>query len=131
MSVTQSQHMPQLTNGDRLTRDEFEFRYRGLPRAKKAELLEGAVFMPSPVRIAAHGQPHAVLVTWATVYAGSTPGLIVGDNATIRLDNHNEPQPDVLLMVEPEAAGQARIDEDDYIDGAPELIAEVAASTVR
>ena len=130
MSVIRPQHVPQLANGDRLTRDEFEGRYRGLPRAKKAELLDGEVFMPSPVRIVAHGQPHALLVTWLTVYAGNTPDAIVGDNATIRLDNHNEPQPDGLLMISPDAGGQAQVDEDGYVDGAPELIGEVAASTV-
>lgn len=122
--------VPPLESGDRLTREEFERRYHAMPDVKKAELIEGEVYMPSPVRIATHGQPHAVLITWATVYAGSTPRLIVGDNSTIRLDSRNEPQPDVLLMIEPEAAGQARIDDDGYVDGAPELIAEVAASTV-
>src|SRR5437763_3848851 len=80
-----------LENGDRLTRDEFERRYHAMPDLKKAELIEGEVYMSSPVRIAYHGQPHAVLVTWATVYAGSTPRLIVGDNSTVRLDGHNEP----------------------------------------
>jgi Uma2 family endonuclease len=119
-----------LQTGDRLSREVFEDRYRGLPRPKKAELLEGEVFMPSPVRVIEHGHPHAYLMAWLTVYAGQTTEVIVADNSTIRLDNHNEPQPDGLLMINPAAGGQARIDEDGYIDGAPELVAEVSASTV-
>ena len=39
-----------LENGDRLTRAEFERRYAAMPRLKKAELIEGIVYVPSPVR---------------------------------------------------------------------------------
>ena len=56
--------------------------------------------MSSPVRIDSHGMPHAVLVTWAGNYQAFSPGIIIGDNATIRLDLDNEPQPDVCLMIE-------------------------------
>lgn len=42
----------------------------------------------------------------------------------------NEPQPDAVLLINPQAGGQARLSEDDYIEGAPELIIEVAASSV-
>ena len=37
-----------LENGDRLTRAEFERRYDAMPHVKKAELIEGEVYMPSP-----------------------------------------------------------------------------------
>ena len=50
--------IPPLENGDRLTRDEFERRYDAMPHVKKAELIEGEVYMPSPVRHSQHGHPH-------------------------------------------------------------------------
>ena len=57
--VTVTQEIPLLENGDRLTRPEFERRYAAMPQVKKAELIEGIVYMPSPVRVRQHGRPHA------------------------------------------------------------------------
>jgi Uma2 family endonuclease len=119
--------VPPLENGDRLTRAEFERRYAAMPTKIKAELVEGVVYMASAVRARSHGLPHSELVTWAGVYSVHTPGVSGYDNTTIRLDLDNEPQPDVCLMIE--HSGQARIDEDDYIEAAPEFAAEVAASS--
>lgn len=122
--------IPALENGDRLTRAEFERRYDAMPNLKKAELIEGVVFMPSPVRLRQHGQPHAHVLGWLTVYQAATPGVLVAGEASARLDLDNEPQPDGLLLIDPEYGGQARISDDDYIEGAPELVAEVASSSV-
>jgi Uma2 family endonuclease len=119
----------QLENGDRLTRTEFERRYHAMPHVKKAELIEGRVYMPSPVRARKHGKPHAIIVGWLFNYCEATPGIELLDNPTVRLDEDNEPQPDVCLRIEETAGGQSRIAEDDYIEGAPELIVEVAASS--
>jgi Uma2 family endonuclease len=121
--------IPPLENGDRLTRTEFERRYDAMPGLKKAELIEGEVYMPSPVRYAGHSQPHSRLGTWLGIYELDTPGVEAGDNGTIRLDLDNEPQPDAFLIIRPERGGQARISEDDTIAGAPELVAEVASSS--
>jgi Uma2 family endonuclease len=121
--------VPPLEPGDRLTRTEFERRYTAMPHLKKAELIEGIVYMPSPVRLKRHSNPHFHLVTWLGVYQSQTPGVIGGDNSTARLDLDNEPQPDALLMIDPECGGQARISDDDYIEGAPELVAEIASSS--
>jgi Uma2 family endonuclease len=121
--------VPPLENGDVLTRAEFERRYEAMPQLKKAELIEGVVYVPSPVRYRAHSQPHIHLATWLGLYEAGTPGIEAGDNATVRLDLDNEPQPDALLFIDPACGGQARIDADDYIAGAPELVAEVAASS--
>lgn len=85
--------------------------------------------MPSPVRVAAHGRPHAALQGLLVVYAAHTPGVSVADNATVRLDLDNEFQPDVVMLIAPEAGGSSRTSDDDYIEGAPELVAEVAASS--
>jgi Uma2 family endonuclease len=121
---------PPLENGDHLTRSEFERRYAAMPHLKKAELIEGRVYVGSPVRLRSHGQPHGIAVTWLNVYAAATPGTLVADNATVRLDRDNEPQPDAFLMILPECGGQALLDVDDYVSGAPELVVEVTASTV-
>ena len=85
--------------------------------------------MPSPVRLNRHGRPHLHLVTWLGIYEGATPGIIAADNASTRLDLDNEPQPDAVLLIEPDHGGQARIGPDDYVEGAPELVAEVASSS--
>src|SRR3954469_22628621 len=84
--------VPPLENGDRLTRDEFERRYDAMPHLKKAELIEGVVFMPSPVRHDKHGRQHFRLVAWLGNYEAMTPGIEGSDNATARLDVINEPQ---------------------------------------
>ncbi len=119
---------PTLENGDRLTRCEFERRYAARPELKKAQLIEGAVYMPSPVSTA-HAEPHAMIQTVLLVYAASTPGVRGYDNATVRLDLDNEPQPDILLRLESKAGGRSQVSDDDYIEGAPELVVEVAASS--
>src|SRR2546423_9021201 len=93
--------IPPLENGDTLTRAEFERRYEAMPHLKKAELIEGVVYVPSPVRLRRHGQPNAELVTWLGVYRAATPGVMVADNTTARLDVDNEPQPDGLLLIDP------------------------------
>jgi hypothetical protein len=124
------ENRPPFQAGDRLTRFEFERRYNAYPEVKKAELIEGVVYMPSPVRISQHGSPHFNLIGWLNLYLMVTPGLVGVDNATVRLDLENEVQPDALVYLEPELGGQAYVGEDGYLEGAPEFIAEIAASTV-
>ena len=119
--------IPTLENGDRLTRIEFENRY-SKSNIKKAELIEGIVYMASPLRITKHGEPHASIMGWLLLYRAATPGVQLGDNSTVRLDGDNEPQPDALLRIE--NGGKSIISEDGYVEGAPELIVEIAASTV-
>lgn len=124
-----TERVPELVAGDRLTRDEFERRYLAMPRLKKAELIEGVVYVPSPVRHAAHSGPHGLLITWLGTYLASTSGVELGVEGTVRLDLDNEPQPDALLRIAPAAGGQSTTSADDYVEGAPELVAEVTAST--
>ncbi len=115
-----------LENGDRLNRDEFERRYTA-SNIKKAELIEGIVHVASPLRFTPHGKPHSNIITWLGTYQASISGLEVGIEPTVRLDRDNEPQPDAVLF---RVGGNAQVDTDGYITGAPELIAEIAASTV-
>jgi Uma2 family endonuclease len=121
--------IPPLRHGDRLSRDEFERRYHAMPHINKAELLEGVVYMPSPVS-EAHAAPHFDLIGWLALYRFATPGVTGGDNGTIRLDLKNEPQPDAFLRILASHGGQAHVSSDGYVEGSPELVAEVAVSSV-
>ena len=98
---------PPLEPGDRLTAREFERRYRAMPHLKKAELVEGVVYMPSPVHVG-HAVAHSFAVGWLAVYVATTPGVQLADNATLRLDPDNTVQPDVLLRLEPACDGRSR-----------------------
>lgn len=120
--------LPELHNGDVLTRDEFEQRYEAMPLVKKAELIEGVVYMPTPVGDA-HSWSHGQIMAWLGVYCAATPGVRMNDNATVRLDTDNEAQPDALVRIVADKLGRSHVNEDDYIEGAPELIVEVAHSS--
>jgi Uma2 family endonuclease len=122
--------LPPLENGDRLNRYEFERRYSAMPNLKKAELIEGVVYMAAALRFRSHAEPHGHLLIWLGSYKVATPGLALGDTSTVRLDSENEPQPDAVLLIEEQTGGQSRISLDDYVEGAPELVAEIAASSV-
>ena len=117
-----------LEAGDDLTREEFHRRYLARPDIKKAELIDGVVYVPSPVRSRPHGQPHALVVTWLGVYRSITPEVNLEDNTTVYLDDRVEVQPDACLW-RPEPGGP-RLNEDGYIEGAPQLIVEISASSV-
>src|SRR5262249_14942366 len=118
-----------LEPGDHLTRDEFERRYDAMPGLKKAELIEGVVHVPSPVRWGRHAFPHALVIGWLIQYEELTPGTHTGDNGSTRPAPANEPQPDAALVILPSHGGQARFSDDDYLVGAPELVFEVSASS--
>jgi Putative restriction endonuclease len=118
-----------MESGDCLSRDEFERRYQAMPHLNKAELIEGAVHLPSPVRTDVHGIPHTALMWWLQSYQLATPGVFVADNSTLRIDLENVFQPDGLMMIDAALGGQARVDADGYISGAPELVGEVSATT--
>ncbi|PZV15945.1 MAG: Uma2 family endonuclease [Pseudanabaena sp.] len=109
-----------------MNRDEFERRYTA-SNIKKAELIEGIVQVASPLSFTTHGKPHSNIITWLGTYQAAIAGLEVGVEPTVRLGDDNEPRPDAFLF---RIGGNAQIDADGYITGAPELIAEIAASTV-
>lgn len=118
---------PPLENGDKLSRAEFERRYHAMPGLKKAELIEGMVYIAPPVRLNKHARPHARMIGWLGQYEDATPGVQTCDNATVRLDLDNEPQPDALLRIAHRGGSDAT--EDDYLAGAPELVVEIASSS--
>jgi Uma2 family endonuclease len=116
-----------LEAGDHLTREEFHRRYCARPDIKKAELIDGVVYMPSPVRLDQHGEPHGLVVTWLGVYLSQASGVRLGDNTTVYLDEKAEVQPDAFLLRP--GPGGPRMTEDGYVEGAPQLAVEVSAST--
>ena len=118
--------IPPLENGDRLTRDEFERRYSAMPDVK-AELIDGRVYMPSPVHHQNHGEPHFRVIVWLGFYAAATPVVEGGDNSSLQLDWHSEPQPDVLLRLK--SGGGSCIGDSGMLQGPPEFVAEVASSS--
>ncbi len=117
-----------LEAGDCMTREEFHRRYLARPDIKKAELIDGVVYVSSPVRSRHHGRPHALVVGWLAVYVALTPGVFLDDNTTVYLDDRGEVQPDACLWRAEQ--GGPRLTEDDYLEGAPQLVVEVAASSV-
>ncbi|HEY5313767.1 MAG TPA: Uma2 family endonuclease [Pirellulales bacterium] len=120
--------VPPLETGDCLARPEFERRYEAMPWLKKAELIDGVVYVGSPVGIL-HAEADARLTGLLGMYAAHTPGVQCAGNATLRLDMLNEVQPDSLLRLA--AGGRSRVEpEKQYLEGSPELVAEVAASSV-
>jgi Uma2 family endonuclease len=121
--------IPPLENGDRLNRYDFERRSNAMPNLKKAELIEGVVYMAAAMRFRSHGQPHGNIMGWLWTYKVATLGVELGDNPTVRLDLDNQPQPDAVLLIEERCGGQARLSDDDYVEGPPELVAEIAASS--
>ncbi len=84
--------------------------------------------MPSPVSDR-HSRQHFSAIVWLGNYLLATPGVLGHDSGTLRLDLENEPQPDVFLRIPSELGGRSR-NEGEYIAGAPELIAEIAVSSV-
>jgi len=129
MAIPNLDLVPPLENGDRLSQPEFHRRYLATPEDFRAELVEGVVYVSSPVRIDQHSEPVASIVGWLTTYAIATPGARVATDGTVIIDDRNEVQPDAMLWLPRTAGGRAILRPDDYLSGAPELVAEVAASS--
>jgi Uma2 family endonuclease len=123
-----SESVPLLVNGDRMTQPEFHRRYQAYPEDEKFELIGGIVYLASPLR-RSHGNRHPQLSLALALYGAKTPGLEVLDNTTTILGEESEPQPDLALRILREFGGRSKEDEDDYIVGPPELVAEVAYSS--
>jgi hypothetical protein len=119
-----------LQSGDRLTLEEFERRYDAMPDLKKAELIEGVVYVGSPVS-QDHGGPHLSFATLFGWYSWATPGVLGGDNTTLQLDPNNMVQPDAFLAIESKYGGRSRLGADRYIVGGPEVIGEIAVTSAN
>ena len=127
MPMTAPVLTPPLRDGDRLTSDEFMRRWEAMPDLKHAELIDGIVYMSSPLS-RNHSNYHAPLIGWLTNYVANTPGCWADLECTWLMGDRNVPQPDCALLILPEHGGQSR-EEGDYPAGAPELVVEVAVSS--
>jgi Uma2 family endonuclease len=116
---------PVLERGDFLTREEFLRRWEGMPEVKRAELIGGVVYMPSPLG-REHGSMDLKVAGWLAVYVAATPGCDALSNATW-LMRDDAPQPDTSLYVLPEYGGPSRMS-GRLIEGVPEFVAEVCGS---
>ncbi len=121
-----SAHSP-LASGDHLTRAEFETRAAALPDHVKVELLDGEVYLSTSTK-ADHGDAHALMTCWLGHYSYATPRTKVSCRTTLRLDEISQPQPDVVLRIVPEAGGHSSVDDEGYLRGPAELVAEIATS---
>jgi Uma2 family endonuclease len=117
-----------LENGEFMHSREFLRRYERMPQVKKAELIEGVVYMGSPVSVR-HAKPDNLIQLWLGAYASHHPETEALTNATVILDAENTFQPDALLRRLTEHGGLSRVNEDGYLAGPPELIAEIASSS--
>jgi Uma2 family endonuclease len=117
-----------LHNGDRMTQTEFHRAYEGYSDDVKFELIQGTVYMASPLRCE-HARRHVQVSTLLERYESKTPGVELLDNATTILGPKSEHQPDLALRVLSEYGGQSRETAKGYIEGPLEFIVEIASST--
>ena len=118
-----------LENGEHLSVVEFLARYEVAKDLKKCQLIEGTVYMPSPVRADAHAEPDSLIQFWLASYAYSRTGLKTYPNATLLLDQENAPQPDGILCTTPKPKHRVWLNQRGYLCGSPELVCEISAST--
>ncbi len=115
--------------GERLSRDEFFERWERLPDLKRAELIGGIVYMPSPLS-KRHSSGECLCIYCVRHYSAHTVGCESGCHASWFM-LEDMPQPDAFLCISPKHGGQSGMDRNnrDYPEGAPELIIEVCVSS--
>lgn len=127
-AVPTRKRVPPLHAGDHLSVDEFERRYQAMPHVNKAELIEGVVYLPS-CDSADHAAARFDVLGWLGYYRAFTPGVRGAAHSMLRFEfGLHRPQPAALLRILPNHGGQSQV-KDRYIIGAPELTAEVSASS--
>jgi Uma2 family endonuclease len=122
--------IPWLNNGDHMGAAEFMRRYEAMEEAgdhTRAELINGVVYFMMPVHFSAHGKSDSILQQWLAHYSTFVPNVEHASNATVKLGRKDVSQPDGFLW--DRSADNARLSNDDYLEGAPELVAETSASS--
>ena len=128
---TRAQSIPQLVDGEYLDQPTFHARYEAMPPETRAELVGGKVcIMSSPV-LSRHWRSHSYMATWLGTFQARAPVVEAMDNGTTILGIGGEVQPDGGLRLLPEYGGRTIEDADGYIEGGPELLVEVAVSSVN
>lgn len=119
--------IPPLENGDLLHSCEFLRRYDRMPELKKAELVNGQVFMGHHVLASLHGAPHGMVSMLLGYFSAYTPGTTSYSRPTLVVDEGNVFQPDCVLCIN--NSGRTWANEDDLLCGAPELVFEVSVGS--
>jgi len=136
----QPEAIPPLRDGDRMDVDEFLRRYAADPVVHSAELLQGVVHITRwrevhngkemivpPISAGGHATPDNHLQTILGVYAAHTPGVASHSSVTTILPSKTTGlEPDAVLRILPECGGGSTIEADNFVHGAPELIAEIS-----
>ena len=116
-----------LVAGQRMTRVEFHARYEAMPPGTTFELIDGKVYMASPVSDL-HGDQSGLAGIWISHYTIHTPGVRVGHAGSVFLSDRSEVQPDIMLKIDPSKGGQTHR-EGKYLVGCPELVVEISLSS--
>ena len=132
--------VPRLRDGDRLSVPEFLRRYAADPVVLSAELIQGVVYINrkrelpngkgievTPISAEGHAEPDNTIQTVFGTYAAYTPGTRATSAATVLLPGASAAlEPDGTLRVLAERGGKARVGEDGWLHGVPELVAETS-----
>lgn len=121
------QSTAELQSGDCMSRNEFHQIYLRTPDDFHAELIEGIVYVASPVGYN-HCIFHSAVIATLTNYSARTTGVVSMTCGSTILGEDTEVQPDAALRIEANAGGRSRIDSD-LVFGPPELVVEVAHSS--
>lgn len=128
-SATTNRTSAPFHDGMRLSRSEFRRLRDARPDVRRAERLDGALLMPAATRHLLHGKPHRRFEQWLSAYELATEGVDGSLACTVALGADHDPEPDSILFIAREAGGKCIITKEDYLEGAPELVVEIGAST--
>jgi Uma2 family endonuclease len=141
--VTKPEVIPPLRDGDRLSGPEFLRRYEADRTVGRAELIGGVVYINArrrpdgteehmpPIANEGHARPQFNLIGFLGIYALHTPGVEGSGPATVIVSDEALPEPDALMRILPECGGRCTPTADDYLEGPPELLVEVANTSVH
>ncbi|MBC7795399.1 MAG: Uma2 family endonuclease [Pyrinomonadaceae bacterium] len=121
--------IPSLENGDNLMRFEFERRYDATRDLKKAELIDGIVYLSDKGKMI-YAKSRGKIIALIAIYNAATMKTKAACHGTLIFDDENELQPDAVLFINKDCGGKAFINDENFLEGAPELIIEIAASSV-
>jgi Uma2 family endonuclease len=108
-----------------MTRAEFDAATALHPEVKRAERIEGRVYLQMSVS-QLHGRAHAILAGWLMAYWARHPDCEVLAEGTARLGDHSDPQPGAMLRRV--ASGSSGV-QAGFVVGPPELVVEMSASS--
>ena len=114
-----------LENGAVMSGDEFLSLYERAEGLEHVELIEGIVYMPSPVSVPDHARKQGLFIEWLAAYEARNAAVEYSPPGTMLLDEKNLPEPDAMLYFKRDG----RFTDAGYLDGAPELVVEIANSS--